>query len=1483
MKLRQAAVQNAVSLVKSHFAETQAELNAIKEECKKEYDDVLQLRNEQGTEENLASEQGRAQWKQHNKKLDALWQTITKDIPHCLAENKEALDDAEKVATETAALSFSMDKLSGLEEDTLKIPLLAEKANRTVKSALRKVTHREPEVFGIEQRLAKFHGKFLSNLTEGMGLKPKQRDDLVRKEAERIAADDGTTFDKKAYAKMIYHEYEQKRDGKQILSRDYRAIQQEPGLEWASLFADTGLAGLSDTAVSAIAREIFGEGMNFGLMGGLVSSPWTLVRGCLSIAVLINKVYQRNCEMKTSVMPCCALPSNTQIKEIVKGTKFIFLSQGKQFLPPTARVLINAFNMLSDINKNGFAYTLESASRNFANKEMMSVASIMIAEFGKDVLTGGIELLEQLQTNNESYSGEGDSGEDKVDDVARIISRGRAAMQPGEGTKIDNGLSSALAMLNNVKNKLEKGLSPAEKSYFSQLLGIEPQDFADRVNALIERVQSYQTGGANQNQLVMVAPGKDNFAACVVKGDPLNRIFISRDALENSEHEVGIMLLHEMLHLEGTEDNVENAWNDTGKNLALVEGLHLRTPYVQRDTANHAGKHISHDGLSFYVHIRTGSEMTNNNFSGFRVLPNSLASNQSSVQNAALALNGDELKIPGFKKVNIKNKSELDTLYDSLKKDMDATERLINKNSHDDDRLNNARFFKLEDYKNLVEGFQKLQTQWNRKALSLDDKNKVQKRLQKNGDVGRNSEISDQDILKEIGADGGQDYESILRRKIFKGRAEMLIKHHSEHYHSEKFTGTPEPFQLDLTDRAVAVRNKWLTSLYQKYGINPERIKCDYIAAWPLAGLRNSNSSDGVDLLQIAPGDLAANNIHDKIHKISGFSINEYTVHYPDDYPQGLKDELENGMWSDFQVAFIDKMDNYTEVTNYKKNLNARAKLAFAFNRRSDDPELKSAEINRNLSRARPVVFGDHTVAGMFIIPDKTNGNKGRLYSLDPTFKAVDIEYGADVNELFRNNPELKKKIDVGLVGRPSSDSSFTRNLIKFLSPSARFDRSNKIEFVFTKSNAETTKVEDFLFNGLKERLYTNMDDLTVSSLEIKVQDYLEGAKFLLNAVTAEMGPELAAFATIAQVIIPLVQAKWADDPDLAEAYTREALWSLVLTAVMHSAGSALEHFNKSELEAEINKTVADIKRRPATAKQEVETFSNYLDEMVQRSNRNFTAKKTTRNGIDIIMYPNEAAAAEKYCTNAQFLSLEQNANNARIFLTNHETNGTIIQNKILDILKHDPTGKGKIHVLTGTHGNADGVRTYGGRGSDSATRFSQQDWEWTQTLATEYKKRIEIHDISGPGYANGKVGNIITNAGENDVVIGAFCYSRNDNEVRAALNLHPVTSYVSYEAPANSGITEINFWPGLRREPVPYWMRSFAENGEYITTGQKITFNGIEKKETFDSIFAQFKKHHPKASRLEFNLKNQSMIVKYGPGVEIPAGVTIKFGKAHP
>ncbi|WP_416413719.1 hypothetical protein [Pantoea sp. App145] len=703
MKLRQAAVQNAVSLVKSHFAETQAELNAMKEECKKEYDDVLQLRNEQGTEENLASEQGRAQWKQHNKKLDALWQTITKDIPHCLAENKEALDDAEKVATETAALSFSMDKLSGLEEDTLKIPQLAEKANRTVKSALRKVTHREPEVFGIEQRLAKFHGKFLSNLTEGMGLKPKQRDDLVRKEAERIAADDGTTFDKKAYAKMIYHEYELNRDGKQILPRDYRAIQQEPGLEWANLFADTGLAGLGDTAVSAIAREIFGEGMNFGLMGGLVSSPWTLVRGCLSTAVLINKVYQRNCEMKTSVMPCYALPSNTQIKEIAKGTKFIFLSQGKQFLPPTARVLVHAFNMLSDINKNGFAYTLESASRNFANKEMMSVASIMIAEFGKDVLTGGVELLEQLQTNNESYIGEGDAGEDKVNDVASIISRGRAAMQSGESAKIDNGLSSALAMLNNVKNKLEKGLSPAETAYFSQL-GVEPKDYADRVNALIERVQSYQAGGANQNQLVIIDPGKDDFAACVVKGDPLNRIFISRDALANSDHEVSIMLLHEMLHLEGTEDNEENAWNDTGKNLALVEGLHLRTPYVQRDTANHAGKHLSHDGLSFYVHVRTGSEITDSNFSGFRVLPSAL-NNQSSVQNAAPVLNDDELKIPGFKKVNIKNQSELEKLRDDLDKEMGITEQLINKNANDDDRLNNARFFKLEDYKNLVEGF----------------------------------------------------------------------------------------------------------------------------------------------------------------------------------------------------------------------------------------------------------------------------------------------------------------------------------------------------------------------------------------------------------------------------------------------------------------------------------------------------------------------------------------------------------------------------------------------------------------------------------------------------------------------------------------------------------------------------------------------------------------------------------------------------------
>jgi hypothetical protein len=1467
MKLRQEAVQHAVSLVKTHFEETQAELNAMKEECKNEYDEVLQLRNELGTEENLSSEQGRAQWKRHNKQLDALWQTITKDIPHCLEENREALDYAVKVASETAALSFSMDNLSRLDEDTLKIVPLAGKANRTVTSALRKITHREPEVFGIEQRLAKFHGKFFSDLTAGMQLKPKERDELVRKAAERIAADDCTVFDKKAYEKMIYREYELKRDGKQILPLDYRALQQQPGLAIANHFADTGLSGLGDTAISAFVRDIVGEGMNFGVMGPLVTGPWNVVRACVTTAALIHNLYKGIKQKKNSIMPGYRLQSGIVKKEVLNGGKFIFLTQSKQFLPPSARVLVNVFNMLVDINKNGFAYTLESASRNFANKEMMSVASIMIAQFGKDALDTGVELLGQMQTNNESYNGEGDRGENKVDDIARIISRGRAAMQPGESTKIDNGLSSALGMLSNLQSKLQNGLSPAEMSYLSEQLGVPPNDVAARVDALIERVRSYQKGGANQNQLVMVAPVKNNFAACVVKDDPHNRIFINRDALANSEHEVGIMLLHEMLHQEGTEDNVQKAWNDTGKNLALLEGLHLRNSDVQRNSPHHADKHVSHDGLSFYVYERAEVKAGR----VFQASSISLPNNSSSVQNAAPALNGNELKIPGFEKVDIKEKNQLETLRNNLKKEMQDTERLIGQNANGDNRANNARFFKLEDYKNLVEGFQKLETEWSKNELSLDDTNKLQPRLQRNGDVGGNAHKADQVWLDQLGV----GYKSILRRKIFEGRAEMLIKHHSDHYHNDKFTGTPKPFQLDLGDRASTVKDKWLISLYQKHGINPERRKCDYIAAWPIGALNYSKPGDGVDLIQITPDDLAANNIHDKIHKISGASINEYTVHYPDDYPQGLKDDLEKGIWDDFKVGFNHKMHNYPEVTNFKKNLLARAKLAFVFNRRSGEPEQKAAEIDRDLSRARPVVFGNHKVAGMFIIPDKTNANKGRLYSLDPTFKAVDIEYDASVKTLIQNNPELKKKIDEGLVGRLPAVPTSDKGVRTFVATPKKIAQQRALGHVFTKSTVETTNAESFLFNDLKERLHTNMDETTRSSSELKFQEFMEGAKFLLNAVTAEMGPELAIFATLAQVVIPMVQAKWTDDPDLAEAYTREALWSLVFAAIIHSGGNVLEHINKSELEAGIDRTVADIKRRPATAHQEVQEFTDRLDEMTSRAKNTFLVQKAKINGIDMIRYPNERVAAAKYGADAQFLSLDLNDNGAKVFLTDHETNANITSNKILDVLKRDPTGKGKIHILTGTHGNPDGVRTT----SSGQSRFAQQDWSWTNTLAPEYGNRIVIHDISKPQYQSGQVGNIIKQAQEGDVVIGAFCYSRNDSEIRAALDdLHPVTSYISYEAPPGSGITEFDVFADLHKEPVPYWMRSFKTGGKYTTTGQKITFNGIEKKETFDSIFAQFKKQNRMAERRDFNVVNQSMIAKYGVDQELPAGVVIRF-----
>lgn len=548
------------------------------------------------------------------KKVDTLRRFLF-DIQKCHDGFKKAVNEAREAAGSAEALAYSQDRLTKTEVGlpASKILLQAEGAMRTAVAALREVTHREPEVYGPQQRVALYLALVLAERADEIkGLSPAEKLALPEELAEKLAGDiDTPGYDRKAFAALIKEYYGQKCDGTLKLPRTYREVLAEPGLKWANLMTDRGAAKLGSSLVSLTLRKLISQSVNIFLPGGVAGSAWGRIRGAVSAGLILQAGNERFDFARNSVMPGGALPSGT-LSNIRKDIwKFVAALTVDAAMPQVLRDTKNGLAMLSDIRKNGFAHTMEQAGNHFVANNLISSGTTLAAAGVREGVGAAAEFItdtmESARLRNQvfPYRGQGDHVEQAVGEIADIARRGRAGpegMRKDEVAMIDRALDDALKDLEQEKARLNGTLTKAERDFIKER-GLTPKDLIAACDAQSERLRSYQTGGENANQLVILGkskPGQPEFNACVREGD--SRIFIRQGAAGKD------LLRHEVTHLWGKGERETR--NITATLMGLRTGDHSTAGKVNinldaNDENNTDGLHFAFGGNSLFSSRKT--------------------------------------------------------------------------------------------------------------------------------------------------------------------------------------------------------------------------------------------------------------------------------------------------------------------------------------------------------------------------------------------------------------------------------------------------------------------------------------------------------------------------------------------------------------------------------------------------------------------------------------------------------------------------------------------------------------------------------------------------------------------------------------------------------------------------------------------------------------------------------------------------------------
>ncbi len=385
---------------------------------------------------------------------------------------------------------------------------------------------------------------------------------------------------------------------------------------------------------------------------------------------------------------------------------------------------------------------------------------------------------------------------------------------------------------------------------------------------------------------------------------------------------------------------------------------------------------------------------------------------------------------------------------------------------------------------------------------------------------------------------GKPDKETQLKNKIENMRAAVrdAEDNHDMNPGYTPAVGEKVSFDFSYTDSAPKIRDAMLRYIYKQHGINPHRATCDRIAAEPAA----HGTGDPYEFMLVTPGDLLTNQVEALGNEKYGYAINTYTYHFPDDYPEGLKDALKAGdFWSKIKTEFKSRFSEPEKVNGQKQEIRVRSELAITLN---NGMQMSHEEIDDQLRRAKPVLYRGRVVTGMFMIPDKVEpSKKGMIYSLYDSFAPVEVSYYTDAFLLLHKNKALGKAIEKGFTGKGSERENLLERKGNKLAP----HRDPKFHPWETN---DAGKLEDFMFEHIKEKLYDDLDSISVSDWEADLIKALEIVKW--GASILSFVPPLSVSGGVIDGIASTIQSQISENKAVSDKYATEALWGLALEGI---------------------------------------------------------------------------------------------------------------------------------------------------------------------------------------------------------------------------------------------------------------------------------------------------------------------------------------------
>lgn len=396
---------------------------------------------------------------------------------------------------------------------------------------------------------------------------------------------------------------------------------------------------------------------------------------------------------------------------------------------------------------------------------------------------------------------------------------------------------------------------------------------------------------------------------------------------------------------------------------------------------------------------------------------------------------------------------------------------------------------------------------------------------------------------------------------------------------------TLSEFDFTLCDSAEEILEKYLRYLYSGYGggisydnilINDISIKYKTSSDWVIVTPRQLVTGEAEGVLKAREGSLMS--------AINAFREKDYS--FPGNYPETLKAKLKTAsFWSETTNKILKKLTDRDLVRAHAAKMRAKIELAVSVNNEGDISENEMAE---KLSRAKPIMYKGRLVAGMFIIPHHHNSRKVTLYSINPQFTAVETETDRDI--VGHLNESLKAEILKGYYGEVSY------SLFKPIYGAPNMDP------MFLAWTDKIDGIENILLKHITDKIYRDIDSMTVSAGEQYLLHGLEILKWGLRIASVPLGVKGAGVAALIESLAGIIQSQLTNNKDHAEEYIQEACWGIVFEIV---GGSSIEMLTKlgarglKEVRGKINKIISKIKNAPSetVAKRELKVFSDFVTE----------------------------------------------------------------------------------------------------------------------------------------------------------------------------------------------------------------------------------------------------------------------------------------------